>query len=498
MLHSGKKIAQRSFVLALLCMAQFMVVLDFSIVNVALPSMQNDLGMTTQNLQWIVSAYSLTFGGFLLLGGRAADLFGRRRLFLASLVVFSLASLAGGLARTGEWLIIARAIQGLGAAVVAPTSLALVTSLFAEGPERNRALGVMGAVASTAFAAGAILGGLLTAGPGWRWVMFVNVPVGLLACILTPFLIPNSQTQESRKSLDILGAVTVTAGIVLLVYALARGNEIGWLSWQILGFLALGVILLVSFVFIEAHTRDPLVRLDIFRMRTLTGANLIAFLLPGTFGAIIFVLTLFMQRVLHYDAIMTGLAFLPMAFILFLLSNVASSLVSRIGVRPILIASISVTACGEALFLVLSATSSYVSALLPGMLVVGLGMGFVFTAVTIAATTGIHNEEQGLASGLLNTSEQVGSSLVLAVVTAIATGQTAFLQAHGSKSADALALGFRSAIWVCLIFVTIGLCLAIFVVREKRQPEVLVSQPEASESATNIPTRIPEEDDVRL
>lgn len=467
MFLSKKRLAHRGFVLALLCMAQFMVVLDFSIVNVALPSMQKDLGMSTQNLQWVVSAYSLTFGGFLLLGGRASDLFGRRKLFLAGLLVFSLASLVGGLAHSGLWLIAARAVQGLGASVVAPTALSLVASNFAEGLERNKALGVMGAVASAGFAVGAILGGLLTAGPGWRWVMFVNVPVGLLACVLTPFFIPESHLQEQRPKLDILGALTVTASIVLLVYTLARGNELGWLSWNTWGLLLLAVLLLLAFVWVELRAQDPLVRLNIFRLRVLTGGNLVGFLLPGTFGAIIFILTLFMQRVLDYSAIQTGLAFLPMAGVLLILSNVASRMFSHMSLKVLLVCSIVVVGCGELLFLLLSATATYWNALLPGMLVVSLGMGFVFPAITIAATNGVRNEEQGLASGLLNTSQQVGSSIVLAVATSISTAQTAFLQSRGAGTAEALALGFHMAIWACLVFVLLALGISIFVMRER-------------------------------
>ncbi|GCE08334.1 MFS transporter [Dictyobacter aurantiacus] len=468
MVAPGQKMAHRGFVLALLCMAQFMVVLDFSIVNVALPSMQKDLAMSTQNLQWVVSAYSLTFGGFLLLGGRASDLFGRRRIFLAGLVVFSLASLFGGLAQSESWLIVARAVQGLGASVVAPTSLSLVTSIFAEGPERNKALGVMGAVASTGFAVGAILGGLLTAGPGWRWVMFVNVPVGILACVLTPFFIPTSPLPERRPKLDILGALMITVAIVILVYTLARGNDLGWLSWHTWGLLALAVVLLLAFIWIELRAQDPLVRLNIFRLPVLAGGNLVSLLLPGTFGAIIFILTLFMQQVLHYSAIQTGMAFLPMAAVLLILSNIASRMFSHLSLKLLLVASIIVVGCGQLLFLLISATASYQGALLPGMLVVGLGMGFVFPAITIAATTGVRNEEQGLASGLLNTSQQVGSSVVLAIVTSLATAQTAALQSQGVDGASALADGFHVAIWTCFACVVCGLLIALFVIREQR------------------------------
>ncbi|GLV55313.1 MFS transporter [Dictyobacter sp. S3.2.2.5] len=498
MVARGQKMA----VLALLCMAQFMVVLDFSIVNVALPSMQKDLAMSTQNLQWVVSAYSLTFGGFLLLGGRASDLFGRRRLFLAGLVVFSLASLFGGLAQSESWLIAARAVQGLGASVVAPTSLSLVTSIFAEGPERNKALGVMGAVASTGFAVGAILGGLLTAGPGWRWVMFVNVPVGILACVLTPFFILKSPTPERRPKLDILGALMITVAIVILVYTLARGNDLGWLSWQTWSLLAVVVVLLAAFIWIELRAQDPLVRLNIFRLPVLAGGNLVSLLLPGTFGAIIFILTLFMQQVLHYSAIQTGMAFLPMAAVLLILSNIASRMFSHLSLKLLLVASIVVVGCGQLLFLLISATATYQGALLPGMLVVGLGMGFVFPAITIAATTGVRNEEQGLASGLLNTSQQVGSSVVLAIVTSLATAQTAGLQSQGVDGASALAGGFHVAIWACFACAVCGLLIALFVIREQRpvvaaheEEPVMTERPFGESTAACLEV---ENDDVKL
>ncbi|GCE24070.1 MFS transporter [Dictyobacter kobayashii] len=341
----------------------------------------------------------------------------------------------------------------------------------------------------------------MTAGPGWRWVMFVNVPVGLVACLLTPFFIPESQVPERRQRLDILGTITVTAGIVILVYTLARGNELGWLSWQTWGMLILAALLLFAFIRIELRAQDPLVRLNIFRLRVLTGGNLVSLLLPGTFGAIIFILTLFMQRVLSYNAIQTGLAFLPMAGVLLILSNVASRMFSRISLKLLLVSSIVVVGCGQLLFLLLSATATYVNALLPGMLVVGLGMGFVFPAITIAATTGVPNEEQGLASGLLNTSQQVGSSIVLAIVTSVSTAQATFLQSQGMGGAEALANGFHVAIFACLAFVLLALVIAIFVMREQKIKVAPEEEPELTErpvASYSSHCEVAEEDDVRL
>ncbi len=464
MSSNTQKARRRGFALALLSAAQFMVVLDFSIVNIALPSIQRDLGLSTPDLQWIVTAYSLTFGGFLLLGGRMSDLYGRRRLLLIGLAVFSLASLAGGLSPSGLFLIASRAVQGLGAALVAPTSISLVTTTFAEGPERNKAFGVIGALASAGFAAGAILGGLLTAGPGWRWVMFVNVPIGIAAFILTPILIDESRAQLKDRRLDILGAVTVTAGLIALVYGLTQGNVVGWLTLQTLGLIVLAVALLVTFVIIELRSPFPLVRLGIFRIRTVTGANLVTLIAPGVFGSIVFLLTLYMQKVLGYSALLTGLAFLPLAGMVLITSNVASRLVTRLGVKPFLVGGMIVLVIGILLLTGMSPSGTFVGTLLPGTLVVALGMGPIFATMVIAATAGVSNDEQGLASGLFNTTLQVGSGLCLAIVSAVSTARTASLGAHGGLSA--LTDGFRYALYVCVGFAILGIFAALFGIRE--------------------------------
>lgn len=456
---------RKGLALALLCAAQFMVVLDFSIVNIALPSMQKDLGLSTPNLQWIVSAYSLTFGGFLLLGGRMADLYGRRRLFLIGLVVFALASLAGGLAPSGLWLIASRAVQGLGAALVAPTALSLITTNFAEGQERNKALGVVGAVASVGFAAGAILGGLLTAGPGWRWVMFVNVPIAIASIILTPILLDESRAHLTDRRLDVFGAVTVTAGLIALVYALTRGNEVGWLTLQTLGLIVLAVILLAAFVVTEMRSPFPLVRLGIFRVRTVTGANLVSLLGPGVFGSVVFILTLYMQKVLGYSAITTGLAFLPLAGMILITSNTSSRLVTRFGVKRFLVGGLILLGVGVLLLTGMSPHGTFVGTLLPGMLIIALGMGPVFSTMVIAATSGVSNDEQGLASGLLNTTLQVGSGLCLAIIAAVSTGRAASLGANAGLSA--LTSGFQYALYVCAGFAVLGVFAALFGIREQ-------------------------------
>ncbi len=460
------------FVLLLLCTAQFMVVLDFSIVNVALPAIQHELGFTTQNLQWIITAYSLTFGGFLLLGGRMGDLFGRRRLFLIGLALFAFASFMGGIAQSALWLIIARAVQGLGAAIISPTSFSLITTTFHEGPARNKALGVVGAVASCGFAAGALLGGLLTASIGWRWVLFVNVPVAIAAIILTPLLMKETEREQGQRQVDVLGAITITLGLIALVYALAQGNIIGWGSAQTLLLLGAALVLLVAFVVIETRVEVPLIRLSIFRLRTLTGANLIGFLSPGALGASVFIVTLYMQKVLGYAPTITGIAFLPMSIVFMIDSNLVARFVPRFGVQRILIAGMFVTALGFLLLTRISVESNYWTTLLPGTLVVALGMGPSFTAMAIAATAGVSDREQGLATGLFNTTQQVGAGLVLAVIAVVSAVQTSALQhTQGISPKAALVGGFQYALIVCAVFAILSTLVAIFVLRQN-EPKV--------------------------
>ena len=453
---------RRWLALILLCTAQFMVVLDFSIVNVALPSIQHDLGFSTQNLQWIISAYSLTIGGFLLLGGRAADLFGRRRLLIAGLILFSFASLLGGLAQSPLQLIICRALQGLGAALVAPISLSLIAILFAEGPERNTALGIAGAVASSGFAAGAILGGLLTATLNWRWVLFVNVPIGILAIVLAPLLLAESRISSEQRHIDVPGAILVTGGLVTLVYVLAQGNTWGWTSLPILGLLALSILLLGAFVFVELRSPSPLVRFGIFRLRTLMGASFVALLGPGAFGALIFVLTLYMQEVLHWTPLLTGIGFLPLAAVLIINANIVSRLITHWGIKPVMVSGFILMLLGCLLLLNISAQGNYQQTLLPGMLVLGFGLSCMFPSMIIAATTGVSNDEQGLASGVINTIQQVGGGLGLALIVVISTARATYLTQHKATSAVALTGGFQAALFGCACFTALALLIVIF------------------------------------
>ncbi len=457
-------------ILLLLCAARFMMVLDFSIVNVALHSIQRDLGFSQQNLQWIVSAYSLAFGGFLLLGGRAADLFGRRRVLTIGLGLFTIASLIGGLAQSQAILVVARAVQGLGAAIVSPAALSILTTTFAEGAARNRALSVWGAISAGGFAVGVLLGGILTDALSWRWVMFVNVPLGLLTLFFTPILLPESQARSSGHKIDLLGAVTVTSGLVVLVYALEQASGSGWSSAPTLILFAIALVLLAAFVWIEAHAQDPLVSLDIFRLQTLTGANLIGLLMNAAIGSTIFILTLYMQQVLHYSALQTGLAFLPHAIASMVAAPIASQSATRFGIKTTLTGSITLVVVGLLHLSRIPVQGNFVRDLLPGTVIIGLGFVMTLVSVTIAATAGISDREQGMASGLLNTSQQIGAALGLAILIAVSTARTQARLAQLDGVADAgriaLTAGFGAAEIGSVGFAIVGLLVALFVVRE--------------------------------
>src|SRR4051794_20640881 len=350
--------------LALLALTQFVIVLDASIVNVALPSIGRALDFSQDNLSWVVNAYTLTFGGFLLLGGRMADLLGRRRMFVAGLVLFAVASLAGGLAQSDVWLIAARAVQGLGAALLSPAALSLVTTIFAEGADRNKALGVWGAVAGSGGAAGVLLGGMLTEWAGWEWVLFVNVPIGIAAAFLAPRLLPESRN-EGHRHFDIAGAVSVTAGLSLLVYSLVNANQAGWGSTTTLGLLAIAIALIVAFVFIERNTKAPLVPFPgIFRVRTIRGINVTGLLIAMALFSMFFFISLYMQQVLGFDALKPGFAYLPLAVGIIISAGIASTLTTRFGVKPVLVAGLVLTAIGLYWFSLISPEGTYVGDIL--------------------------------------------------------------------------------------------------------------------------------------
>jgi EmrB/QacA subfamily drug resistance transporter len=437
--------AQRKWLaLALLSVVQFMVVLDIAIVNVALPSIQVDLGFSQENLQWVISAYALVFGGFLLLGGRAADLLGRRRIFLLGVVVFTAASLLAGLAWSEASLITARALQGLGAAIITPAALSILSTTFAEGRDRNIALGVWGAVGGFGAAAGVLLGGILTDALSWEWIFFVNIPVGIASFALAPVLL--TESRDARvKTFDVPGAVLVTGGLSLLVYAITEAGRDGWLAGQTLALFATSLALLAAFVGWELRHPEPLMRFGLLRTKTVSGANVAGFIMGTAMFSMFLMLTLYMQQVLGYSAMKTGVAYLAVAGTAILWSAVAAQLVTRIGVKPVLTVGMTMLTAGLVYFTQVSVGGSYLGDLLPGFLLIGVGIGFSFVPISIAALAGVQPAEAGLASGLINTSQQVGGALGIAALSTIATSQTSDAVASGAALDAALVDGFTAA-----------------------------------------------------
>jgi EmrB/QacA subfamily drug resistance transporter len=457
--------------LALLSVVQFMVVLDIAIVNVALPSIQVDLGFSQQNLQWVISAYALVFGGFLLLGGRAADLLGRRRIFLAGLIVFTLASLFAGLAWSEASLITARALQGLGAAVITPAALSILSTTFVEGRERNIALGVWGAVGGFGAAAGVLLGGILTDALSWAWIFFVNVPVGVTAFILAPILLKESR-DATVKSFDALGAVLVTGGLSSLVYAITQAGQDGWLAGKTVSFFAASIVMLVGFLAWEQRHPEPLMRLGILRIKTVSGANVAGFIMGTATFSLFLMLTLYMQQVLGYSPMKTGVGYLAVAGTAIFTSAIAAQLVTRIGVKPVLAIGMTSLTGGLVYFTQVSVGGSYLADLLPGFLLIAVGLGFSFVPISIAALAGIQPAEAGLASGLINTSQQIGGALGIAALSTIATSRTSDALAGGATRTQALVDGFHGAFFAGVILAAIGIVAALTLIRrdELEQP----------------------------
>src|SRR5215208_4821186 len=450
--------------LALLSTVQFMVVLDIAIVNVALPSIKVDLGFSQENLQWVISAYALVFGGFLLLGGRAADLLGRRRIFIAGLVIFTIASLLAGMAWSETSLIGARAFQGLGAAIISPAALSILSVTFREGRERNIALGVWGAVGGFGAAAGVLLGGVLTDALSWEWIFFVNVPVGVAALVIAPFLL--GESRDARvSSFDVPGAVLVTAGLSSVVYAITKAGTDGWLAGPTLGFFAASLVLLAGFVAWELRHREPLMRFGIFRISTVTGANVAGFILGTAMFSMFLMLTLYMQQVLGYSAMKTGVAYLAVAGTAIVWAAVASQLVTKVGVKPVLVTGMSLLTAGLLYFTQVSVDGSYLGDLLPGFLVIAMGMSFSFVPISIAALAGVPAKDAGLASGLINTSQQIGGALGIAVLSSVAVAHTTSAAKAGDSEAAALTTGFHAAFWVGAAIAAVGVVASAVLIR---------------------------------
>jgi EmrB/QacA subfamily drug resistance transporter len=449
--------------LALIVVAQFMVILDVAIVNVALPSIKTDLGFSQSSLQWVISAYAIIFGGALLLGGRLADILGRRRLFVAGLSVFSISSLLCGLAWSEGSLIAFRAVQGLGGALLAPAALALLMTIFAEGRERNIALGIYGAAAGSGAAAGVLLGGVLTSYLSWPSIFFINVPVGIAAIVLTPILLRESRAQLPHRHFDFAGAFSVTAGLMLLVYALTRATSDGWLTGSTIGLLTASALLVLAFVAIELRSKAPLLPLRIFRLRTLTAANVTMAVVGAAAFSEFFLLTLYMQDILRYSAVQTGVAFSAFALTVVVASNVAQVVVGRVGVRPTLTAGLLASAVSVALLARLPVDGHYFWDLFPAFVLGGAGMGFSFVPVTIASLSGVGRADAGIASGLVNTSRQIGGAIGLASVSAIAAASTSrFADQHAVAASSSVALdhGFQTGLYVLGGLLVLGAVIA--------------------------------------
>jgi EmrB/QacA subfamily drug resistance transporter len=441
-------------VLVIVGLAQFMVILDATIVNVALPSIQHGLHFSPSSLQWIVNAYTLAFGGFLMLGGRAADLIGRRRLFLIGIVLFSAASLMNGLAGSAGILVAGRALQGLGGALVSPAALSVLTTTFSEGRERTTALGVWSAVAVGGGAVGLLLGGVLTSLFSWQWVFFVNVPVGVIAILLALRYVPESRVENARGGVDFVGAVSMTLGLVVLVYALVNAQTAGWLTLTTLGLSAIAVALLATFVVVEMRLRHPLIRLGIFRMRSITGANAAMLLVAAGMFALFYFASIYVQEVLGYSALRAGLAFLPVTAGIVIGAGLSQQLIPRVGVRAVGLVGMSIAATGLILLSRIPVAGTYLGDLLPGLMVMAIGMGLTFVPITLIATTNVEEDDAGLASGLLNTSQQLGGAIGLAVLSTLAANTTSgalIALGHAPNAlaqATALVSGFHVAFLV--------------------------------------------------
>jgi EmrB/QacA subfamily drug resistance transporter len=462
---------RRWIALAVLVAAQFMVVLDVAIVNVALPSIQTDLHFSEQSLQWVITAYAIMFGGVLLLGGRMADLLGRRRLFIAGIVLFTASSLLAGFAWSAGSLIAFRATQGLGGALLAPAALSILTTTFAEGRERNVALGVWGAVSGSGAAAGVLLGGFLTSTLAWSWIFFINVPVGIALVAVSPFLLRESRAELGHRTFDFAGAATVTSGLMLLVYAMTRAIEVGWGSVETIGLLAASTALILSFVAIELRSKAPLLPMRIFRLRSLMGANVTSFLVGTALFSQFFLGTLYMQQVLHYSALKTGVAYLPLTLTIIALAGLAQSLVTRVGVRRVLPVGLALAAGSLVLLAQLPADGHYFWDVFPAFVISAIGLAFTFIPLTIAALMGVQESDAGVASGLLNTTQQIGGAIGLAAASTIATTFTGhYVTDHPGASplsGPALTYGFQITFYVLAGVAALAAVLAAVLIEPK-------------------------------
>jgi EmrB/QacA subfamily drug resistance transporter len=476
---------RRWFGLALLCAAFFMVILDVAVVNVALPSVQEDLDFSASGLQWVVSAYALSFGGLLLLGGRAADLLGRRRLLVAGTLVFAGASLLAGLAWSADALVAARALQGVGAALMTPAALSILMTTFTEGAERNTALGVWGAVGASGGTVGLLLGGVLADTVGWEWIFFVNVPVGLAVVALAPSLVAESRVPGRSRGFDLAGAASVTLGLTLLVYAIVGAEQAGWASARTLGLVATSAALLGVFAVVEARSRNPLLPFRILRLRTLVGANVAGLLFSSATYGTFFVVTLYLQQVLGFSPLEAGLAWLALSLPAFAASLGGAQLVTRVGARPPLLGGLVLTAVGVYLLAGITTGSDYTADLLPGLILTGLGIGSAFVAISIGALEGVEERDAGLASGIVNTTQQIGGALGVAVLSTVALERTDSVLASAPATSQAVAVteGFQLALLVAAGFGVAAALAAAALVRGRPRRADVAPRPREVEQA---------------
>jgi EmrB/QacA subfamily drug resistance transporter len=469
--------------LAVIVAAQFMVVLDVAIVNVALPSIKTDLGFSQESLQWVITAYSIFFGGVLLLGGRLADLLGRRRLFMGGLALFTVASLLDGLAWNEGSLIAFRSLQGLGAAMLSPAALSILTTTFREGRERNLALGIWGAASGSGGAAGVLLGGALTSGLSWSWIFFINVPVGILVLAISPWLLQESRADLRHRTFDFAGAASITGGLMLLVYAMTRATQHGWTTAETIGLLTASVVLIAGFFVIELRSKAPLLPMRIFRLRTLTASNITGLLMGAAIFSQFFLLTLYMQQVLHYSALKTGVAYIALTLAVISFSAVAQALVNRFGVRPVLSTGLALSAVAIVMFARLPVDGTYFADLFPAFILSGIGLALAFVPMTVGALTGVREADAGIASGLINTTQQIGGAIGVALATTIATTYTTrFVDAHAGASplgGPALTHGFEIAFYVLAALAVVGAVVAAVLVESKPPKPQVEELPEA-------------------
>jgi EmrB/QacA subfamily drug resistance transporter len=453
--------------LALVCVAFFMTVLDVSIVNVALPSIGRSLHFSETGLQWVITAYAITFGGFLLLGGRAGDILGRKRMFLVGVTIFTLASLVCGLAGSTGVLVAARAVQGFGAAIVSPATLSIITTTFEEGRERNKALGIWGAMGGSGAAAGVLFGGILVKYLGWEWIFFVNVPVGALVLALSPAVVRESRAPDVGRNFDVIGASSVTAGLALLVYAISKAPVDGWSNATTIVLLVVAATLIVFFVVWETRVDNPLMPLSIFRIRTLAGANVVGALLGASIFADFFLLTLYVQNVLGYSPLKTGITFLATAGTVVLVAGLSQWLSTRIGPKPVMVTGLALNTGALIWYAQIPVDGTYVHDLLGGYVMFGFGLAFAFIPVSIAALAGVGPREAGLASGLLNTAQQVGGAIGVAIASSVAVSHATHLLQSGQSPAAAFTSGYALAFWVIAGISAAGILAALVLVKNE-------------------------------